>query len=146
MPYPTYSGRRVPTTREVSRVEFKHADGQVETHSENAKVVGASPDADLDALVTTHKIELGCGCFYPEAHVAGVCAECVRQKLAANLCKMHFLVCECGEPCCWKHSRLTQDRTRSLCSRCHLREKNKTMFRAVLVTLRRLGRAIFYTK
>lgn len=144
MPFPQYTTRQVPTTRETDKVEFRHADGQTENFTQNSKTVGNSQEADIDAQVTAHKLELGCGCYFPENAVAGVCAECTRQHLPANVCKSHFVVCECGEPCCWKHSRLAEDRDKSLCSKCRLREKNKAMLKSLFTSVRRFARAVFF--
>jgi hypothetical protein len=144
MPYPQNTGRRVPTIRQTISVQFTHADGQAKNHPENAKVVGSTPEADEDTFITDHKLELDCGCFYPNVEVGGVCAECVRQGLPANICKEHFVVCECGEPCCWKHSRPARDRKGSLCPRCHLREKNAAMLKSAADGIRRICRAIFF--
>jgi hypothetical protein len=144
MPYPQNSPRQIPTTREADKVEFRHADGQAENFTQNCKTVGSSQNADHDAEITAYKLELGCGCYFPEHSVAGVCAECARQQIPANVCKSHYVVCECGEPCCWKHSRLSEDRGRSLCSKCRLREKNKTMFKSLYETVCRTARVIFF--
>ena len=143
MPYPQNTGRRVPTTRQTHSVEFTRADGQTSNHPVNATVVGSTPQADHDTFVTDYQIELACGCQFPNANVGGVCGECVRLGLPAHICQAHFLVCECGEPCCWKHSRLAEDRVRSLCPRCHLRAKNATMLKSAGNGFRRILRAIF---
>lgn len=144
MPYPQNTGRRVPTTRQTHSVEFTRADGQTCNHPVNATIVGSTPQADHDTFVIDHQRELACGCIYPLVEVGGVCTECVRQGLLAQNCKEHFLVCECGEPCCWKHSRLAEDRSRSLCPRCHLRARNATMLKSAADGLRRIGRALLF--
>ena len=144
MPYPQNTGRRVPTMRQTHSVEFTRADGQTSNHPVNATIVGSTPQADHDTIVVVHQRELACGCFFPNIDVGGVCAECVRKALPAHICKEHFLVCECGEPCCWKHSQLAEDRKNSLCLRCHLRAKNATMLKSAADGLRRIGRAICF--
>jgi hypothetical protein len=132
MPYPSRQQRRVPTTREAVSAEFARADGQVEAQSSYAKVTGSTPVADIDAQVINRKVELSCGCYWPDVEVGGVCGECTKEGNAPNVCKDHYVVCDCGAPCCWKHSHPVDDQTARLCPRCHLREKNKARKAAVL--------------
>jgi hypothetical protein len=134
----------MPTTRETVAAEFIQANGKVEAQVDHSKTVSSTVDADIDAKVVYRKVEYSCGCFWPDVEPGGVCAECAKGDASPNVCKVHFVVCECGTPCCWKHSHLTEDRKASLCSRCHLREKNKAMKAAVLGALGRIARGIFF--
>ena len=144
MPYPSHQRRRRPTTREAVSAEFTRADGNVDTHGNYSKVTGSSPSADIDAQIVERKAELSCGCYWPDFEIAGVCAECVKEGIAPNVCKAHYAVCDCGTPCCWKHSHALEDQAKRLCERCHLREKNKAMKEAVIGTLGSLARRIFF--
>jgi len=144
MPYPSHHQRRMPTTREVVGAEFARADGQVETQGNYAKVTGTTPEADIDAQIIHRKVELSCGCYWPDVEVGGVCAECVKEGAWPNVCKTHYVVCDCGAPCCWKHSRPSDDEALRLCTRCHLREKNTTLKAAAFDMLGRAARRIFF--
>lgn len=143
VPYPPHHQRRVPTTRETVSAEFARADGNCETQASYAKVTGSTPGADIDAQVIHRKVELSCGCYWPDVEVGGVCAECTREGAGPNVCKDHYAVCICGAPCCWKHSRPMDDQAARLCSRCSLREKNKALKATVMDTLGRAARRIF---
>lgn len=144
MPYPSHQRHRMPTTRETTGAEFARADGQVETQDQYSKVTGSSPDADIDARIVHRKVELTCGCYWPDVEIGGVCALCIQKGTGANVCKTHYTVCDCGTPCCWKHSHATDDPKTRECERCHLREKNKAMKEAVLGFFGRLARRIFF--
>lgn len=144
MAYQSRQPRRTPTTREAVGAEFARADGNSETQGNYAKIIGASPNADIDAEIIHRKVELACGCYWPEAEVAGVCTACTSDAPSPNVCKAHFVVCECGTPCCWKHSHPTEDATRRVCDRCHLRGKNKATKAAVWDGLRRAARRVFF--
>jgi hypothetical protein len=123
--------------------EFTHADGQVDLHGNYAEVLGASPEADVDKQVIHRKVELSCGCYWPDAEVAGVCAQCAAEGTASNVCKAHFVVCACGTPCCWRHSAPANDSLARLCERCQLRAKNKALAAAIQSGLRGVLQRIF---
>ena len=135
--------RRMPSTRESFFTEFGRADGHVDVEGIYAKVTGSSQRADIDVQATDRKTELSCGCYWPEVEVGGVCAECVREGSAANVCKTHVVVCSCGTPCCWKHSHPIDDQTSRLCNRCHLRQKNELLKAVALEVSVRLARGVF---
>jgi hypothetical protein len=144
MPYPSPQQRRIPTTRETVGAEFVRPNGKVETQVDHSKTIGSTVDADIDTQVVFRKVPYSCGCFWPEVDPGGVCAECAEGDASPNVCKVHFVVCECGTPCCWKHSHPTAERTARRCSRCHLRQKNEEMKTAVVGFLSRLARAVFF--
>ncbi|MCB9852826.1 MAG: hypothetical protein H6819_07000 [Phycisphaerales bacterium] len=144
MAYQSRQPRRTPTTREAVGAEFARADGKSETQGNYAKVIGPSPNADIAAEIIHRKVELACGCYWPEALVAGVCDTCTNEAPSPNVCKAHFVVCDCGAPCCWKHSHPTENATRRKCDRCHLHEKNKATKAAVWDGLCRAARRIFF--
>ncbi len=144
MAYQSHQPRRMPITREAVDAEFTRADGQSETQGNYAKVIGPSPNADIDAQIIHRKCELACGCYWPDVEVAGVCSGCIREAPSPNVCKSHFVVCDCGTPCCWKHSHPSNDGPSRKCDRCHLREKNKAMKAAVWDALCRAARRIFF--
>ena len=144
MPYPSRQQRHVPTTREIVAAEFARADGNVETQGSYAKIAGSSPEADIDAKVVHRKVELSCGCYWPNVEVGGVCAECAKEGTGPNVCRTHYVVCACGTPCCWKHSHPIDDQTTRLCARCHLRNKNQALMAAVLAMSGRAARHLFF--
>jgi len=143
MPYPSHSQRRVPTARSTMGAEFAHADGQLDAQAHFAEVIGSSPEADVDKQTVHRKVELSCGCYWPDAEVAGVCAECAASGAASNVCKKHYVVCDCGTPCCWRHSAPSDDGAKRLCSRCRLRAKNESLKTTVLNGLNAALRRIF---
>jgi hypothetical protein len=145
MPYPSYSQRRIPTTRATVGAEFAHADGRVDAEGNYAEVIGSSTEVDIDKQVIHRKVELSCGCYWPDADVAGVCAECVAEGTPSNVCKAHYVVCPCGTPCCWRHSHLLDDQTTRLCTRCYLRAKNKALATTILNGLGSAVRRFFAT-
>lgn len=126
MPYGANRQRCVPTSREMAGAEFAHANGTVDAHGSYAQVVGPTPDADIDKRIIDRKVELSCGCYWPDAPVAGVCAECAAAGGISNVCVSHFVVCSCGTPCCWRHSHEVDQSTR-ICTRCCLRAKNQAL-------------------
>ena len=144
MPYPSHQHRRIPTTRETIESEFARADGNVDVQGSYKKVVASTPKADVDHNVVDLHVELCCGCYWPDIEVGGVCAECVNEGVTPNVCKNHYFVCRCGTPCCWQHSKPTDDGPARLCARCHLREKNKQLKANVLDMLKRAARRIFF--
>ena len=87
MPYRSHQQRRVPTTRETIGSEFARADGNVDVQGSYKKAVGSTPDVDIDANVVHRKVELCCGCYWPDIEVGGVCAECVTEGVTPNVCK-----------------------------------------------------------
>lgn len=143
MPYPPGgTPPHVPTTREIVGTEFERADGTVDGHTHFAKVVGPSPAADLDAQVLQRKVELACGCYSPDAEVVGVCAACAAEGKTANVCKTHFAVCPCGTPCCWRHSRPTDDPTIRLCQRCSVSRKNDARSALAVDIVKRVAQSL----
>ena len=144
MPYPSHHHRRMPTTRETVSTEFVRADGTRERQTRYEKMTGSTPVADLDSDANNRMVELPCGCYWPDVEVGGVCAECVREGTSPNVCKVHFTVCACGTPCCWKHSCPLEGQAARLCSRCHLREKNKALKAKVADIVGRAARRIFF--
>jgi len=143
MPYSSSAARGVPSVRESARTEFSRADGQVETHAHYQKVMAAAPNGDVDTQTTACKTELACGCI-SEKEIGGICSECAKTHVTAIVCKEHFVVCECGEPCCWKHSRLSEKPPVSLCQRCHIRQQNKAMFRGLASAVRSVVSKILF--
>lgn len=144
MPYPNGNApRRVPVAREVVSTEFQRADGQVDGHTHFAKVVGPSPAADVDAQVLQRKVELACGCYSPDAEVAGVCQTCAAAGVTANVCKAHFAICACGASCCWRHSRPVENSPQRICERCNLQRKNDARLHSAGELVKSIGRTIF---
>jgi len=144
VPYPSHHQRRVPTTRETEKCEFARTDGNLDTYGDYSKTMGSSPEADIDAEVVHRKVELACGCYYPDVPVGGVCAACASAGSSPNICVAHYVVCRCGTPCCWKHSHPLDDHAERLCGRCHVRENNKALKEALLEKLGRAVRSVFF--
>jgi len=141
--YSPHQQRRTSVTRETNVAEFTRADGCTDSHGRYTEQTSSSPDVDAERFVVDQKCELTCGCYWPDAEIAGVCAECVQEEVAPNVCKAHYVVCRCGTPCCWKHSHLTEDGQARLCTRCHIREQNKALKSALVSTVARVTRWIF---
>lgn len=119
------------------------ADGKVEFQGSYTKVIGSTQEADIDAQAICCLVELTCGCYWSDVDVVGVCAECTSEGTGPNVCKAHFVVCDCGAPCCWKHSYASEEPTTRVCSRCHLREKYKAFRVWLLDSLGWITRLIF---
>ncbi|MBP7935818.1 MAG: hypothetical protein KA354_14315 [Phycisphaerae bacterium] len=144
MPYSPPPVRRVPVTRETVISEFTRGDGSQNTQGSFTKQTGPGPGVDVDVVVVNQKIELACGCYWPDAEVAGVCAECAKEGDRPNVCKTHYFVCACGTACCWKHSSPCDDGKTRICTRCHLREQNKAFKAAVTGKLAHAARWLFW--
>lgn len=143
MPYPSGGPPRVPTTRQIVVTELEHADGQIEAQMVSAKIVGPSGVADVDSQAVQRQVELACGCYSPPAAVVGVCDACVQSGEGGNVCRAHYFVCCCGAPCCWRHSRATENPAVRFCERCHLRSKSAARSTCVGNLVRRAVKRIF---
>lgn len=146
MPYSSARSWRTPANRETTATEFIRADGSREALGRCTKQTALNPDGDVDTVVVRYKAELACGCYWPDAEVGGVCTECAGERVNPNVCKAHYVVCQCGTPCCWKHSHPTDDGTTRICTRCHIRTRNKACKAAVVGALGRIARRLFFTK
>lgn len=143
MPYSSSGAGGVPAVRETAQTQFTRADGQVETHEQFHKISAVGPSGDVDSQTTECRHELACGCL-SDKQVGGVCSECAKTHVTAMVCKEHFVVCQCGEPCCWKHSRLSEKPPVSLCQRCHLRQRNKAMFQGLGLALSSIASKVLF--
>jgi hypothetical protein len=134
----------MPITREVVMSEFNYADGAQGTQTSSTEIVGPGQNIDVDHVTIHENTELACGCFSPAAKIAGVCAECAREGHHPNVCTAHYVVCRCGTPCCWKHSRPVEDTAARICSRCQIKEQNKATKAAVVGGTKRALRWLLF--
>jgi hypothetical protein len=144
MPVQPFRPHQQPTAKKTVMAGFTRADGIRDEQGSYTKRMGPSLDADLDEIIVHEKTELACGCYWPDAQVGGVCPECIQDGGSPNVCKAHYLVCQCGTPCCWKHSSPLEDGKTRICSRCHIRAQNKAFKAAVVGALGRLARRVFF--
>ena len=145
MPYAPQPPRRDLNTQESVVVRFQRRDGQAEIHVSVQKTSRSSPQVDLDTQTLHQKVELGCGCYWPEVEVAGVCADCDEAGEPPNICQAHFVICRCGVSCCWKHSHPLDTGQGRLCRRCHRREQNQAFVAAVTAKAKGIARWIFFS-
>lgn len=146
MPYRPFQPRRSVVTKETVAAEFTRADGSQSQHGSFSKSTGSSAQVDAEVQVVLQKMELACGCYWPDADVAGVCGECADKGDSPNVCKNHYYVCACGTPCCWKHSHPEKTGAGRLCTRCHIRAQNQARMTAITGAVGQLARFMFSRK
>ncbi len=127
------SGRTVTT-------QFVNADMSPGVSVDYTEHTAMTPNGDVHTAKQHCKLELACGCLWPDTEVHGVCSVCVQTQPNASVCEAHHVVCECGASVCRKHSRaFPEDSGRRLCIPCYRKEKNRAFFGSFLCAL---GRAI----
>ena len=146
MPYQPSQPYRASTTFKTVLTGFTRSDGTRGAYVRTTSWSGPSPNADDEQLDADEKIQLACGCYWPDAEVAGTCPECVKTLPNPHVCQAHYVVCECGTPTCWQHSCPAPDGRGRLCGRCSIRAKNKAVKTAVVGALGRLARRVFFTE
>lgn len=147
MPYqrPGHS-RQVPSVSKTVETQFVNSDLSPGVKSGYRERTMSSQTADIDTLKEYHKLELACGCYWPDSEIGGVCSECATSKSNANTCKAHLVTCPvCGAAVCWAHSRMFPDDSGPrFCLACYRKHKRKALFHTVLSAFGCTIRLIFF--
>ena len=147
MPYGRQHSRplRVSSSGKTVTTQFINADMSHGVSVGYTEHTGTTPNADIDTVKECQKLELACGCYWPDTEVRGACSVCVQTQPNAAVCAAHHVVCECGASVCRKHSRaFPEGSSQRYCIPCYRKERNKASFGSFLCFLGRALRLIFF--
>lgn len=136
------SSTPIPSAKKEATTEFYDRDDKLGRSTGYSEHTRSTPEADIHTSKVYAKVELACGCYWPEREVGGRCARCASRHANADVCQQHHVICKsCGESCCWQHSRESKEDTSvRVCLRCHRKEKR----RALLGWVGRILRDVFF--